>query len=212
MGDFSSYCGSETVRYLAQTSYDQLTFKAGGEAAFNNFISGTLIPAAEKFIDTFCHHSFGTPSVGTWTVDGNGKSFLPMPLARRPLIGVSKVLVGGVDVVGVAKVHNDFVELDGGNFSRGKMNVTVTGSYGYLNGLGTPVVPSDISFVCAQLCANTVNDMLRRRLLPDAVMSIMKSPDAADVKFRGFFNAPHIFPSQLQEVLENYRITWSETG
>jgi len=213
MADWGTYCGTQSVIYLCQTSFDQLNFKAGGEANFGSWIQGTLIPQAEGFIDTFCNHGFGTPSYGTWLLDGNGKTFIPVPLARRPLIGIGSLSIGGVaQSSGIIKVHNDFVELDGGNFSTGKLNVTMYGSYGYLNGQGTPIVPQDISFVCAQLCANVINDMVRRRILPDAFMAMLKSPEATDVKYRGFFNAPHILPAALQEVLENYRVTYSDVG
>jgi len=213
MGDYADYCNASYVEYLAQVDYDQTSFKTGGTAQWNSFIAGTLIPAAEKFIDTFCNHSFGTPSLGTWRIDGNGKSFLPMPPERQPLIGIGAGSVSGIALsVADIKVSNSFIQLDGGNFSTGKKNVVLYGSYGYLDKDGVSIVPSDVSFVCAQLCANVINDMVRRRKLPDTYMSLMASPEASDVKFRGLFNVPHIFPSQLQEVLENYRIRWEDSG
>lgn len=213
MGDFADYCGTALVRALCQVEFDQTNFKTLGEAGWNGFIGGTLIPAAERFIDTFCNHAFGTPSLGTWRLDGNGKDFLPMPPERQPLIGIGAGSVGAAGItVTDLKISNSFIQYDGGNFSTGKKNVVLYGSYGYLDRNGAAIVPPDVGFVCAQLCANVINDMVRRRKTPDLYMAVMQSPTAADIKFRSIFNAPHILPSPLQEVLENYRITWQDVG
>lgn len=213
MGDFADYCGTALVSYLSEVDFDQLKFKDAGEAEFNNFIGGTLIPAAERFIDTFCNHSFGTPGLGTWRMDGNGKSFLPLPPERQPLLGISAGSVGANAIsVTDLKISNSFIQYDGGNFSTGKKNVVFYGSYGYVNGQGVPIVPDDVAFVCAQICANVINDMVRRRKLPDMYRLVMQSPSAADIKFRAIFNSPHIFPEPMRETLENYRITWQDVG
>ena len=84
---------------------------------------------------------------------------------------------------------------------------------GYVDGNNIPVVPSDIQMITAQLCANALNDMVRRRLLPDAYLKLLDSVGKSGASnFQMLFNAPHLFPQPMKDVCENYRITWTEMG
>lgn len=213
MGDFADYCGTALVRYLAQIEFDQTNFKSLGEAALNSFIAGTLIPAAEKFLDNHCNHQFGTPGLGTWRLDGNGKSFLPMPTTSYPLKGITAGSVGA-DAIDVSdlKIHDRFIQYDGGLFSSGKQNVVLFGSYGFVNSSGVFIIPGDVQMVCASLCANVLKDMVRSRLLPDAYMRLLSAPKATEISGNFIFHTPHIFPKALKEVIEPYRVRAEDVG
>jgi len=208
--DFGTYCGTELVLYLSQVKWDQLNRDFVTLAELNNFIRGTLIPEAERMVDTYCHHAFGTPSYGTIVLDGNGKSWLPIPPEYCPLIGLS---AGSVDGVGVTianiMVYDDYVKYDGGNFTRNKQNVVFYGSFGYLNHQRVPIVPQDVAYVTAQIAANVLTDAVRRRMLPDIMQPALQGGGA---NVGALFSHPNVFPPSLQEKLDRYKISWIDVG
>jgi len=210
MGNFGTYCGTALVRYYSQVKYGQLGLAS--ETVFNDFI-GSLIPRAEKIIDSYCNHNFGTPSFGTFTLDGSGKSLLFFPPKWTPLIGLN---AGSVDssavTIGNIKVYDQYVRYDGGNFAEGKQNVVFYGSYGYLDENRVPIVPPDVSHVCAQLCANVLMDMVRRRVLPDMFLKVGMTGDDTRITGYTLFAAPDIFTLGLQNSLNKYKITWVDIG
>lgn len=213
MGDYSDYCGSLDVRYIAQTQYDQLT-EFATEAAFNNWISGTLIPQAEGIIDRYTGHQFGTPSLGTFVLDGSGKSILFFPTKWTPLIGLS---AGSVDGVGLTmtqiKVYDQYIRYNNGNFTQGKQNCVFYGSYGYLDKNGSPIVPDSVKYICAQLCANVLLDMVRRNVAPDLFRQILLTRTAEGERGIGsLWASPHIFTEELKNMLNEYRIVWADIG
>lgn len=156
----TAYTTAYMVRMLAQVEYEQLEFNTNAD--LETFITNYLIPQADKRIDSYCNHAFGTLTVGTWTLDGNGKAVLFMPPERCPLLGVT---AGSIDSVAFTaanmKVHDQYIEYDGGVFTSGKKNVLLSGSYGYT------AVPKDIEHAAAIIGANMLNDMVRRKTLPD---------------------------------------------
>jgi hypothetical protein len=196
-----SYCGSALVKYYSQVAYSQVSM--GSEAELNNFVVGTLIPQASKIIDNYVGHSFGTPSVGTFTYDGSGKTVLFLPLENTPFIGLTagSVSNAGLTVANV-KVHDQYLELDGGAFTKGKKNVTIFGSYGYVT------LPNDIQFVCAQLAANVLVDMVRRKVYPDAFLAMAGSGGDA----QALMASPTTFTKALKEQLDGYRVLWIDVG
>jgi hypothetical protein len=172
------------------------------QATLDNFVGGTLVPQAEKFIDTYCNHSFGTPSFAWIKLDGNGKDVLFFPPKYCPLIGFSSGTVDGNAITASdLKVYDQHVRYDGGIFSEGKKNVVLYGSFGYL---GT--MPTDIMFVCAQLCANVLLDMVRRKMTPDLFMRMAESAEPT------LFAMPDIFQNSCRKMLDNYKITWIDVG
>ncbi len=196
-----SYCGTELVKYLSQIAYTQLSM--GSEAELNNFVAGTLIPQASKIIDNYVGHSFGTPTVGTFTYDGSGKTTLFLPLENTPFLGVSAGSVSNVALaVANVKVHGQYLELDGGAWTQGKQNVTIYGSYGYVS------LPSDIQFACAQLVANMLSDMVRRKVYPDLFMPMTANGGDAGVLMAN----PKVFTAAIKELLEPYRVMWVDTA
>ena len=78
MATFATYCGTLDVLYQSQIRGDQLKYVTDS-AVFANYIKDFMIPQAERFVDTKCGYSFGTPSLGTINVDGCGKKFLMLP-------------------------------------------------------------------------------------------------------------------------------------
>lgn len=214
MGDYADYCGSLDVRYFSQVQYDQLT-EYGDEATFNNWIHGTLIPMAEDVIDRYVGHPFGTPSLGTFILDGSGKSVLFFPVKWTPLIGLSIGSVNGAAIpdITAVKVYDQYVRYDCGNFIEGKQNVVFYGSYGYLDKDRAPIVPDGVKYVCAQLCANVLLDGVRRNMSPELFRSILLTRTAEGERGIGsLWASPHVFTEELKEMLEEYRIIWTDIG
>lgn len=213
MGDYADYAGSLDVRYYCQTQWDQLT-EFVDVATFNNWIVGTLIPQAESLIDRYVGHPFGTPSLGTFVLDGDGRSTLFFPAKWTPLIGLGAGSVNGVGIaIGDVKVYDQYVRWDGGSFTSGKQNVVFYGSYGYLDKNRTPIVPDSVKYVCAQLCSNVILDMVRRNMSPDLFRSILLSRTSEGEKGIGaLWAAPTIFHDELKTMLDDYRIHWVDLG
>ncbi len=184
------------VRNLAQVEFGQLGFASNGD--FEDFITHYLIPQADKRIDSYCNHSFGTPTIGTWQLNGSGKSIMFLPPDKCPLIGVSAGTIDSSAItVSNLKIHDQFIEYDGGVFTAGKNNVTLKGSYGYAT------LPSDIEEASAMICANKINDMVRRKVLPDL---FMKQESGATVV------SATTFTKEIKESLESYVIKYIEIG
>lgn len=196
-----NYCGSALVAYFGQVAYSQIGM--GSAEELNTFVAGTLIPQASKVIDSYVGRSFGTPTVGTLNLDGNGKAVLFLPIENTPFIGLDggSVNTNSIAVSGV-KVHDQFLEWDGGVFSKGKKNVTLHGSYGYTE------VPADIQLCAAQLCANILTDMVRRKVYPQAFMAMASSGGDANV----LMASSAVFTKSLKELCEPYRIMWVDIG
>lgn len=197
--------------FRIQIAHSQL--KGFDEASFLQYIQNKIIPEAEGFIDSFCGHGFGTPSLGTLRLDGNGKSVLFLPRSFHPAIGFTTATVDGVDVSSNLKTYDRYIKLTSGNFTKGEQNVVLYGSYGYLNGLGTPIIPPAIQGVCAELCANVITQLHRRRMLPDIMLNMIeKQPQSSGANFQSLFSSPKILTPDLQEILAEYYVAWVEVG
>jgi hypothetical protein len=207
MVSYGTYCGTTTVKLISEVQYTQVGFATDG--AFGSWLQGTLIPAAEKAIDSYCNHSFGTSGmgyqVGTLTLDGSSKELLLLPPKYCPMIGLS---AGSIDSVAISpitdvKVYDQHLIYDGGQFTHGHQNVVLSGSYGYAT------LPDDVSYVCAQLAANILLDMVRRKMAPDLFAEAMAGGEGG---FSSLFAMPNIFQPQLKSLLDKYRITWLDLG
>jgi hypothetical protein len=200
-----SYCGSEVVRYLSQVTYNQISLP--DDAALNNFIQGTLEPAARQFIDTFCGHGFGSYH-GTLTLDGNGKNVLFIPPQYSPLIAIMAGSVSGAAISPISdlKVHDQYVEWYGGAFTKNYLNVVLEGSYGYAS------VPKDVMYACGQLCANFLNDIVRRRNAPDLFMSVLQNKSEKGMSLSSLWASPAIMTKDIEDVLDNYRFYYVDVA
>lgn len=197
----SAYCTAALVRAYSQIACNQVGYSTTND--LDDFLDNNLIPHASKIIDNYVGHSFGTPTIGTLTFDGSGKAVLFLSLTYTPFIGVS---AGSVDNVGITasdiKIHDQYLERVGGVFSKGKKNVTLYGSYGYSS------LPSDIEFACAQLCANVLSDMVRRKVYPDLFMPMSANGGEAGVLMAN----PKVFTTAIKEVLDPYKLTTIDIG
>jgi len=209
MGDFADYCGSLDVRYYCQTQYDQLT-EYGDVATFNNWIAGTLIPQAEKVIDRYIGHHCGTPSYGTLNLDGSGKQVVWLPAKYTPFIGASG---GSIDSVGITmsdlRYYDQHIARNAGNFPTGFQNVTLNGSWGYLDGNRLPIVPEDIQYICSQLCANVILDLVRRNVAPEIFRQIMVTRTMEGERGMGsLWASPFVLTEELRQMLNEHKIKW----
>ncbi len=204
IGAYGTMCGSLEVLFLSQVSYGQVP-AITSQADFNNYINGTLIPSAEKFIDSYCGHSFGTPTFGTLILDGNGKQVLFLPPENCPMIGVSAGSINSVAISPITAIHahDQYLEYYNGNWTKGCKNVVIYGSYGYAS------MPRDVSYVCAQICANVLLDMVRRRMAPDLFASVAQGGGQI---FGSLWASPDVFTENLRKLLDAYAIKWIEIG
>ena len=199
------YCGTLLVYYLSQISGVQLK-GIGSDSAMFAFIGTYLIPQAEKIVDGYCNHSFGTPTIGTWTFDGNGKDTLFLPPTYYPMIGVSAGSVNSSSISGNIKVYPQYLRLTSGNFLSGKKNVVIYGSHGYT------AIPDDVAYVIAQIAANALTGMVKQNVLPDLMMAMVGNSPQGVGGIGQLFSAPNIFPDPLKIQLDPYRVNWIEIG
>ena len=201
------YCGTLLVYYLSQISGVQLK-QIGSDSALLAFIGTYLIPAAEKIVDGYCHHNFGTPTIGTWLFDGNGKDVLFLPPTYYPMIGVSAGSVNSSAVTGNLKVYNQYLKLTSGNFLSGEQNVTIHGSHGYVT------IPEDVAYVTAQLASNMLVDMVKKNIAPDAFQQVLFNGQkgGGGENIASMFNQSLLLNNTLKELLQPYVVSWVDIG
>lgn len=167
---------------------------------------GTLIPMAEKMVDGYCNHSFGTPTIGTWLFDGNGKSTLFLPPTYYPMIGISAGSVDSSAITANLKVYDQYLKLTTGNFISGEKNVTIYGSYGYTS------IPKDVEYVTAQITSNVLANMVKQNVVPDLMVAMVGNNTQGAGGINQLFAAPNVFPETLRQLLEPYRVNWVDIG
>lgn len=201
------YCGTLLVYYLSQISGVQLK-GIGSDSALYAFIGTYLIPQAEKIVDGFCNHSFGTPTIGTWLFDGNGKNTLFLPPTYYPMIGVSAGSVNSSSISGNIKVYPQYLRLTSGNFLAGKQNVVIYGSHGYT------AIPEDVTYATAQVAANMLVDMVKKNIAPDAFKQVLfsGSGQGGGENIASMFNTSMILNNALKEILLPYQVNWVDIG
>jgi len=176
----------------------------------NNFVEGTLIPEAERVLDGYVGRREGTlrhfnpHNDQTVTLDGPGKRVLFIPTQYCPWLGLGTVNINGSAVGNVSdvKVHEQFVQYDGGVFSEGAHNIELIGSCGYA------LVPSDVEYITAQLTSNVLLDMVRRRVADNVVSTDFATVQAALALFGG----TNVFTDDMKANLKTYRIKWVDLG
>lgn len=187
--------------------------EASSLGALNTWIEDFVIPEAEKVVDGYCNHAFGTPSYGTFNLDGSGKQTLFFPPKWTPLIGVS---AGSVDGTGISvtsadlHIYNEMVRRESSNFPEGKLNVVFYGSYGYLDKDRGAIIPRDVEYVTAQLSANVLLDLVRRNKAPDFFADFLAGGGGGDIG--AIFAMPTLFSKNLKVMLDPYHVNWVEVG
>lgn len=204
-----SYCGTALVKFIGQTSYNQLTGVLN-PATLNNYVQGTLIPSAERMIDDFVGRREGTlrhfnaHGSLSWLLDGSGKTAIFFPPRYCPPIYIGNVNIDGASTGASSptqiKMHEQYVDYDNSRFRKGHLNIEFFGTYGYI------YVPKDIEYMTAQLCANVLNDVVRRRASDGAV-----STDFATIA-TSLFGSPQVFTDEMRKRLKTYRIKWVDVG
>jgi hypothetical protein len=120
-----------------------------------------------------------------------------MPPKYCPMIGFSAGSINNLAInISSLKVHDQYLELDGGIFPQGKQNVTLSGSYGYAE------IPADVESTAAVICANQINDMVRKKVLPDLFHSISSSVGGKQIAYISI--SPTSFTPELQQGLDPY--------
>lgn len=204
-----AYCGTELVSFIGQVAYQQLTGILS-PGTLNNYTNGTLIPAAERIIDDYVGRREGTlrhfnphGSV-SWFLDGSGKSTVWTPPKYSPTLYVGDVWINGNSMSWVSptnvKLYEQYLTVPGATFRKGDLNVKIYGTYGYIK------VPKDIEYMTAQLCANVLTDVVRRRAA-DGVVSADFMTMATSL-----FGSPTVFTDDMRKRLSDYRIKWLDIG
>ena len=195
-----AYCSADLVDSLSQVVFAQLGF--ADKASLDLFLSGTLIPQVQKIVDNYVQHNFLSNS-GTIKLDGRGKRILMIPPPYLPIMSVSSVQIDGVEVVSGIKVFETYLGSDTRYFVENQarhQNVQITLTYGYTS------VPADVAYVTAQITANLLADMVKRKLMPDTVARAMQV-NAETVIIGGMGKRSDIFPADLKEMLLAYMYT-----
>lgn len=211
--NFGTYAGTALVRRVAQVSFPQLK-EVADDAEINAFIQDYLVPQAEQVVNGYTKNSFGTPSYGTMTLDGNGKQVLWFPPKWCPLIGFQ---AGSVDSVGITigniRVYDQHIAYVNSNFPEGYRNVVFYGSYGWLDEHRGAIVPRDVEYVTAALAGNVLADLVRRNQLPDVMREVLLTRSAeGKLGIGSLFASPHLFTSELKGLLDPYKINWIDVG
>jgi hypothetical protein len=213
VGNYGTYCGTLDVYYYSQVAYEQLV-NFIDQDTFNTWLQNTLIPSAEKTIDGYCNRSFGTPTYGTFTLDGAGKAWLPFPPKWTPLIGLSAGSIGGVGAtMGNIYVYDTYLRREGSSFPSGRQNVIFYGSYGFLDEDRNPIVPADVQLVCMTLCSNALADMVRRNIAPEIFRNLVfRQYQQNTEELQSLFVLPMNFSQDLKNRLDPYRVNWVDIG
>lgn len=155
-----------------------------------------MIPAAMKRIDAYCNHNFQSNS-GTLNLDGNNKDVLIIPPPYVPVISVSSVTVDNtVATASDIKTYDTHIAYDNSSFRKDYQNVQVVLNYGYTE------VPADLEYACAQLVANALIDLVRRKILPQMVAQVMQA-EGGNASL--LFASPYVFTADIKEILNKYR-------
>jgi len=197
----ATYCTNYEVRIYSQVKYSQLEISTDNQ--YQEFIDSYLVPQAQKVVDSYCNHDFDNHTGGTITLDGTGKDYVMIPPAYTPLRSVSSVKIDDVSkTLSDFKVYDQYIVYDGGTFTEDPQNVEVVADYGYTS------VPSDVSFVCAMLCAGVLREMVRSKMLPDKIVPLLEAGGSVT----GLMGSPRVFTEELKQMLRNYVFIQIEVG
>lgn len=194
------YCTADDVQALSQIKETQLEYAS--EAAFENALTTLFIPFAMKIVDNYCGHNFQS-NTGTLTLDGNGRRVLMIPPPYLPVLAAGTVLMGGVNITSNVTAYDTYIAYQGGVFTEdasSRRNISATLSYGYT------AIPTDIQYATAQVTANILADMIRRKLMPETVAKAMQA-QADTVIFSGMSKSVIILTNELRDLLDGYRFS-----
>ena len=213
------YAGTTDVALFSQITYAQVGFAS--QVALDAWVQSTLIPKCQDIINKYTGHNFYL-NHGTIRVDGSGKetqlitgsatsvysnqavtdSGDPEPVELLPL---PLITITGVNIDGVAQTVTDFqtyksyVTYEDNIFASGRQNVDIIGTWGY----GT--YPHDVQYVTAQIAANCLSEMVRRRMIPDMITPVLERGQASDRVIAMILRTPLVFTQNERDILNKYR-------
>jgi len=213
------YCGSYDVTLFGQVTYAQVGFAS--QVLMDAWVQGTLIPKCQDIVNNYAGHDF-YHNHGTIRVDGSGKETqlitgsstvvrsnqavtgsgnpIPVELLPLPLVTVDEVWVDGVaQTVTDFQTYKSYVTYEGNVFCGGRQNVDIIGTWGY----GT--YPHDVQYVTAQIAANCLSEMVRRRMVPDIITPVLERGMASDRAIAIMLRTPLVFTQNEREILNKYR-------
>jgi len=181
------YTTVDKVKKYSQVQYTDLGF--ADDPNFESWITNTLIPAAEGYVDAYCGRDFNQNTV-TETYDGNDKNYLF--LKHYPVLSVSSVKVSGTAINNSDYIwkSSGLIKLKGdAKFPKGVGNIEVTYTYGYSS------VPTAIDDVTARIAARILQIMVQNK------MGILVRVDEFKVQIADY----RVITEDIKVVLERYR-------
>jgi hypothetical protein len=191
------YTTPSEAKRRAALKWDALNTTAGvpfaDEAAFDTWLSGIVIPEAEKLINTFCRRLDFSPHSGEVEYF-NGDGFHNFIVAgRRPVTAVSKLEIKKADGSWGLKASSDyFVRGDRIQYTavlpNGFQNIRVTYDWGF------SAIPEDVSYAAAEIVARFLQKCVAYKMGP-----LVRVGD-----YRVQLMNPDVFGDDLKRMLEHY--------
>jgi len=194
------YTTAAEVRKRALVKWDSLNYATSppapfaDEDAFDNWLTNTVIPEAEKLINDYCRRpDFSEHAAEVEYFDGDGfRSFLV--LTKKPVTAVSKLEFKKDDATWDEK-SSSYYRLHGDRvvyktvLPAGFQNIRVTYSWGFAE------IPLDVSYVAAEMAARFVQKRVVYKMGP-----LVRVED-----YRVELANPDIFTDDLKATLDHYR-------
>lgn len=195
----SYYCTAADVEALSQIVYTQ--FEYASKTLYETDLSTLFIPMAQKIIDSYVDHNFLSNTVTALLMDGSGGNILMISPPYVPILTLTSVTLGGVNITSNLKAYDSYIAYQGGVFTKdnsSRQNVSATFTYGYAS------VPADVRYACAQIVCNILADMLRRKMMPDTVSRALQS-NSDTVIVSGMAKNANILTPEICSILDQYR-------
>ena len=194
------YTTAAEVRKRALVKWDSLNYSTSppapfaDEDAFDNWLTNTVIPEAEKLINDYCRRAdFSEHADQVEYFDGDGfRRFLI--LSNKPVTAVGKLEFEKDDGTWDEK-SSSYYRLHGDRvvyrtvLPRGFQNIRVTYSWGFAE------VPLDVSYAAAEMVARFVQKRVVYKMGP-----LVRVED-----FRVELANPDVFTDDVKATLDHYR-------
>jgi len=192
------YTTAAEVRRRALVKWDSLNYATnspfGSESAFDDWLTTTVIPEAEKLINDYCRRpDFSEHENEVEYFDGDGfRKFLV--LSKKPVVAVDELEFEKDDGTWDEK-SSSYYRLHGDRIiyrtvlPKGFQNIRVTYSWGFAE------VPFNVSYAAAEMVARFVQKRVVYKMGP-----LVRVED-----FRVELANPDIFTDDVKATLDHYR-------
>jgi len=194
------YTTAAEVRKRTLVKWDSLNYATSppapfaDETAFDNWLTNTVIPEAEKLINDYCRRpDFSEHANEVEYFDGDGfRKFVIV--SKKPIIAVSK-LEFEINEDTWNERPASYYKIQGDRvvyrtvLPKGFQNIRVTYSWGF------PEVPLDVSYAAAEIVARFVQKRVVYKMGP-----LVRVED-----FRVELANPDVFTDDLRSTLDHYR-------